>query len=710
MKKTINLLKLFLFFGCLISSVALQAQHLCGFDQEFARQLKNNPAFKSRVDAFEKKWQEVQAKAQSTAGKTIINGVDTTYEIPVVFHIIHTGGAIGTIYNPSDSVIIKLVNYLNQVYSATYTDYPAVGSGGVNIPIRFVLAKRDPNCQPTTGINRINGVTALGGTLGAEYAANGVSRQDTTIGVTNDQLKGIVQWDPQSYYNVWVVDKIDGWDGYTYKAGGGVVAYSAFPGDLPANDGILIMKAFATEGESTLPHEFGHSFSLYHPFQGGCNLGDCNTTGDHICDTDPCSVEFSCDTGINTCTGTPWGSLIHNIMNYSDCPNRFTEGQKLRATTALLTFRASLIQSLGGTAPGPVTSYPLPAALVNCPTPANYEPGNAYNIGPENIADLHSYSGGYTIDNYQAYVDRTIGNCIQEAIPSAHMVQGYTYPVSIVTGINPENVGVWIDFNNNGSFSSNELVFSHISDSTQQYYTHTGNTIAIPATGVVLGVPLRMRVASDYYEDPLPSGCVDSTYGQAEDFSVIVTSTPLPVALLSISATANDNTQSIVVSWKSGVETKLSRYEIEKSLDGKAYAKIGTQNAKGSQTSYSFTDATAISKVNNFYRLKMIDIDGTFAYSPIVNATLNNNNNAGVKIYPNPTKGVIDVQIANTDVYSFSVTNAVGQSVFSANDVSVSTGNSFKINLQSNAYAAGLYYLQLTGSNGKSERIKFIKQ
>ncbi|MFH1321136.1 MAG: PKD domain-containing protein [Bacteroidota bacterium] len=86
-----------------------------------------------------------------------------------------------------------------------------------------------------------------------------------------------------------------------------------------------------------------------------------------------------------------------------------------------------------------------------------------------------------------------------------------------------ENVRVWIDYNNDGTFDSiNELVFT--SDNQKQY--HTG-IFFIPQNAVT-GTMLRMRVASDYVGVAPPAPCSALTYGQAEDYGVIIQAAAVP--------------------------------------------------------------------------------------------------------------------------------------------------------------------------------------
>ena len=94
----------------------------------------------------------------------------------------HTGGAVGTIYNPTDAQINGAIGYLNQVFAGTFPGMtaPVEGGGVVDLEIQFALAQRTPACGATNGINRVdasslpnytaNGVNAMNG--------NGLSRPD----------------------------------------------------------------------------------------------------------------------------------------------------------------------------------------------------------------------------------------------------------------------------------------------------------------------------------------------------------------------------------------------------------------------------------------------------------------------------------------------------------------------------------------------------
>ncbi|WP_167855236.1 GEVED domain-containing protein [Hymenobacter wooponensis] len=124
-----------------------------------------------------------------------------------------------------------------------------------------------------------------------------------------------------------------------------------------------------------------------------------------------------------------------------------------------------------------------------------------------------------TLGNVEGYKDYS---CTY----TAALLVGTDVPISIKTNTNAdENVRVWIDLNNDGTFNTTtELVFS-----SNASRTHAG-TIRLPLT-TVTGVRLRLRVAADYTNSPIPTPCSTPLYSQTEDYSVLPSvSTVAPVA------------------------------------------------------------------------------------------------------------------------------------------------------------------------------------
>lgn len=114
-----------------------------------------------------------------------------------------------------------------------------------------------------------------------------------------------------------------------------------------------------------------------------------------------------------------------------------------------------------------------------------------------------------TGDASEGYTDNT---CTQTTV-----FAGQTYPISIEHASPTfHNCAAWIDYNNNGVFEEpSEKIITNASSLA------TSGNVTI-SSFAVLNVPLRMRVIADYDLNAVPSPCTDPTYGQAEDYTIIV--------------------------------------------------------------------------------------------------------------------------------------------------------------------------------------------
>ena len=80
-------------------------------------------------------------------------------------------------------------------------------------------------------------------------------------------------------------------------------------------------------------------------------------------------------------------------------------------------------------------------------------------------------------------------------------------------------------------------------------------------------------------------------------------------------------TSRIVVQWTSLVEQNLEGYEIQRSMDGQNYTKLGFLDARGANTGYTYIDDSVFAKISGrvyTYRLKFVDRDGNTSYSNAV--------------------------------------------------------------------------------------------
>jgi hypothetical protein len=368
----------------------LHAQPPCAFDKKHDELLKTNPVFAREVEQnnllIQRLVAERKAKKPGDQPQTL-----AIVTIPVVVHVMHTGGPVGSIYNPDDAQIIGAINYLNRVYAGSWPGMtpPVEGGGIVNMEIQFALAQRTPSCGSTNGINRVN-ASGL-----ANYTARGINA-DSTNGCPELSLKNLARWNTTDYYNIWVVNKIDSKDG---TSGQFIAGYAFSPGASSSLDGTVMLATQMQEDEKTLPHEIGHALNLYHTFHPSLNSTqcsanvNCNTQGDQVCDTDPNFLNFNsgtgvfsfaCRTGANPCAGSaPYTiNTESNFMSYTNCYTLFTNGQKLRVQAAMtLPSRAGLVD-------------PANLALVPCGTTINFSvpTGNLTETASGTTSDCRTYT------------------------------------------------------------------------------------------------------------------------------------------------------------------------------------------------------------------------------------------------------------------------------------------------------------------------------
>ena len=259
--------------------------------------------------------------------------------IPVVVHIIHDGDALGSGSNISDEQVWSAINGLNEDYrkmAGTNGD-----GDGADIEVEFCLAQRDPDDNPHSGINRVNGCSVT------DYCNEGITAGQGQ-GANEMNVKNLSRWPNQDYYNIWVVTEIENNNG-----GSGIQGYAYFPTTSPVDGTVILYNAFGTTGNlksytnmnRTLTHELGHGFALFHTFQGGsCSESNCQLQGDRVCDTPPTVLNSSCSNA--ACSGT---QQVENYMDYTSqsCKDMFTEGQKERMRLSIQNSRSNLLTSNG---------------------------------------------------------------------------------------------------------------------------------------------------------------------------------------------------------------------------------------------------------------------------------------------------------------------------------------------------------------------------
>lgn len=500
---------LFLFLSTVLFFTNSNAQRTCGASHAHDEMIENHPELAKQLLLQEKELQKRIAQNRNR------KNVEEVYTVPIVIHVIHIGEAEGQGNNISDAQIQSGLTAINEAFRNGHGQ-------SIDTKIQFELASIDTNGNATSGITRFDASGVPG------YATDGVFRQ--SVGAAQDTIKALTGWPAQHYYNIWLVNEIDGNDG-----GFGIQGYAYFPGAPRDLDGTLMLNtgwgnigtANVWNNQSkTAIHELGHALDLYHTFEGddsgdscpaetnGCGSG----TGDCCEDTSPHIRSGSdCPSGdTNTCTGAVYDDVIHNYMDYSsqNCQYMFSQDQKNRMRAALEGPRESLLKTLALS--DTALNFSAPVAASCTPVTQNLD-GNYMGIERLEFNQIIHESWYARSDNpTEGYVDET-----SRAIETAYLFTDSTYNFELTNLANPAEAKAWIDFNNDGSFNNtNELIF----DEQVEALGSTNADVTIPNTGITLNQTLRMRVIIDFNAGSVPDACDNPQYGQGIDFPVVLKS------------------------------------------------------------------------------------------------------------------------------------------------------------------------------------------
>lgn len=192
--------------------------------------------------------------------------------------------------------------------------------------------------------------------------------------------------------------------------------------------------------------------------------------------------------------------------------------------------------------------------------------------------------------------------------------------------------------------------------------------------------------------------------GPKAEITVEVGTCNLPVTLVSLTAEKGD--QGVMVNWTTIEELNSAFFDVERSLDPRdGFTKIGTVSAKGNYTGgkYSFNDPEAENGSVNYYRLKMVDLDKSYTYSPIVNAELSGD--VDTKIYPNPVADEMTVS-SKSPITGLEIINLAGQTV----SKNAFGGTRAKETIKVNTLVPGTYLVRISTSSGAVYFRKLVKE
>ncbi|MCW8812730.1 MAG: T9SS type A sorting domain-containing protein, partial [Chlorobium sp.] len=199
--------------------------------------------------------------------------------------------------------------------------------------------------------------------------------------------------------------------------------------------------------------------------------------------------------------------------------------------------------------------------------------------------------------------------------------------------------------------------------------------------------------------------------GLAYNVFVDTSDSNIPVELESFTGKASDG--NVTLEWTTATELNNRGFEIQRSI-GSEFQKIGFVDGHGTTTepqSYSFIDRNLDAGSYN-YRLKQVDFNGSFEYSPVVNVDVSAPSEFSLsQNYPNPfnpsTK--IDFSIAVDSKVTLKVFNVLGQQVaLLANEVLKAGLHS--LDFDATGFNSGVYFYILKAENAEGKNFISTKK
>ncbi|MFK7946158.1 MAG: lamin tail domain-containing protein [Saprospiraceae bacterium] len=179
-------------------------------------------------------------------------------------------------------------------------------------------------------------------------------------------------------------------------------------------------------------------------------------------------------------------------------------------------------------------------------------------------------------------------------------------------------------------------------------------------------------------------------------------SAALPVELLHFNAKPQN--QTTILTWSTASEENNAYFDVQRSTDGINFETIGQVEGAGTTydvQEYSFIDESPVNGLN-YYRLHQVDFDGQFENHKVVSVMMNGEQN-NVQVYPNPTRGELNIvlpTIGENEIQIFDITGKMVHS-FNTADEGMTTVNVTDL-------TNGQYIIKIRNANSISTAL-FVK-
>lgn len=274
--------------------------------------------------------------------------------------------------------------------------------------------------------------------------------------------------------------------------------------------------------------------------------------------------------------------------------------------------------------------------------------------------------------------------------------------VLIETPNTPKTIGIFSD--NNGNSYKAKYTYTATADQATDVITFQAQNTKGYANGekdiFAIIVPTDVYNLTPSFSITLNAGTNSTTKSFNTKTCEESSATPLPVELESFEGKATQS--GIALEWTTASERNSATFEVEHSKDGKTFAAIGKIASHGNSNTkqkYGYLDRRALPEIN-YYRLKQVDLNGTFEYSKLIAVSQRAvSTPESVSVYPNPASGknvTIAIDGYNTETKEIRIMNTNGKEVFNR---AITTGtNRLDLALDELKLPSGIYLVKVISS------------
>lgn len=192
---------------------------------------------------------------------------------------------------------------------------------------------------------------------------------------------------------------------------------------------------------------------------------------------------------------------------------------------------------------------------------------------------------------------------------------------------------------------------------------------------------------------------------------IFTINTSVPVELLSFTAwpeTENGDNKS-QLEWKTASEKNTESFIVEWSVDGHNWSAIDTVAAVGNSVEEQTYRITHYDPAfgNNYYRLYILDFDGTYEYSNVAVVTFDKDISFSMNMYPNPTKDEMHISFFGNNDFEFKAVYDMAGKEFTGIPHNRNSASEWTLNLSS--LPKGAYIVAFENGDMRVTRL-FTKQ